>query len=244
MTNPACHPSLVLREHLSALQVYPPNTLPIDDVIAGTAFFPGGHGLWAEEGATTLSPWPENGVMIVGQDFDCEPSYRESAKRGEEILTAGTWRQLLLVLCQARIPNTRCFFTNFFMGVRKGNKNTGPHPDAGNQDYVNWCQGFLIDQIAAQRPHAILILGIIVPRRIASLSPDLAIWCRCNTFAQLDSASPLVRAARFRLPDCMHTANVAVLTHPCFRPANVHRRTYAGFTGDEAEHRLIADAIH
>lgn len=45
---------------------YPSGAIPVPEAIAGTAFFPGGHGLWMEEGAPSF---PVGGIMVLGHDF-------------------------------------------------------------------------------------------------------------------------------------------------------------------------------
>lgn len=230
-----------LRDRLQAFGEYPAHTLPIDEEIERTAFFPGGSGLWKEE--DDLPRWPSGRVMILGQDFDSEVSYRKSMARGKEELKGGTWLHLVALLNAVGVSPTDCFFTNFFMGVRKGEKATGRHPDAGNESFVERCRQFLLFQIEIQRPKVILVLGGVVPEMLAPLSPELAAWHRCRSFAQIDRCAPLVRNATFPLADGPYAASVAVLTHPSYRRLNVHRRRYGGLAGDAAERKLIADAL-
>ena len=215
------HPTLILRRLLDQFGPYPPHTLPVQEVIAGTAFFPGGRGLWMEETAAVLPRWPDRGVMVIGQDFDSESSYRKSLARGKEKLESGTWRNLLPLLSTAGVRPDECFFTNLFMGVRRGDKSTGRHPDVGERGFVLRCEQLLLREIEMQRPRIILALGIIVPRFLSELSPELVRWRDCCSFAKLDLAAPVVRSARFTMGQSQHTAHVGVLTHPSYRHVNV-----------------------
>jgi len=237
------HPSRHLRERLSLLR-FPSGVAPIPTPIPGKAFFPGGHGLWREQPTDELPPWPINGVMLVGHDFDCQTSYEASLLRGEEA-PAGTWDGTTDLLASAGIIKSECFFTNFFMGVRLSKQNTGRHPGTGDPRFVSDCVTFFLEQVCAQRPKLILVLGREVPRHLAKASPDLAHWAKCRTFPQLDASpfgGPLRRGATFTIPGGEHTAVVAIVVHPCMRRANLWRRHYAGLQGPAAEQRLVDDA--
>ncbi len=70
---------------------------------------------------------PVGGVMVLGHDFYSEAGFRRFAKRGES--TKGpTWRNLLALLARVGIGPERCFFTNAYMGLRAGSRNTGRFP--------------------------------------------------------------------------------------------------------------------
>ena len=71
--------------------------VPVREVIPGTAFFPGGYGLWRGEGTPTseesLPPMPCEKVMVLGNNFDLEKNYEASREKGNELYT-DTWRNL------------------------------------------------------------------------------------------------------------------------------------------------------
>jgi hypothetical protein len=44
---------------------YPPGVVPVTQRIPGTAFFPGGYGLWSgEQDNEVVSPFPFKGIMV------------------------------------------------------------------------------------------------------------------------------------------------------------------------------------
>jgi hypothetical protein len=206
----------VLWKKLTNIAPYPAGVVPVPTCIKGTAFFPGGTGLWDTQPHGPLPPMPMGKVMIVGQDFSSEVDYYHCQAHGSENLKTPTWRNLLWLLAQVHIPAHACFFTNMFMGLRAGNaKLTGRFPGARSRDFVHQCQTFLGAQVAAQRPRLILTLGVHVPALMAPLSEDLAGWAHCKRFRALDLyGPPLLPAVHF--PEPVHvTATVVALTHPC-----------------------------
>jgi hypothetical protein len=65
--------------------------------IAGTAFFPGGLGLWCDD-PDNLPPLPIGGVMVLGQDFNTKATYEVAFENGTELLTSTTFKKLLDLL--------------------------------------------------------------------------------------------------------------------------------------------------
>ena len=215
--------------------------IPVPRPIPGIAFFPGGYGLWREDTSAPLPPWPKGGVMILGHDFHSESGYRASLARGREAKGQPTWRTLCSVLDLARVDLRECFFTNAYMGLRKGNGTTGKFPGATDPVFVDACRRFLLVQIAAQAPRTILTLGGWVSAMIAPLSPSLESWRDAKSFAEIDAAGALKRDVRFA--GLSVSPSVAALTHPSQRRLNVGRRVYAGRTGEDAELALLAAAL-
>src|SRR5688572_23127445 len=103
---------------------YPRGVLKVPHPIIGTAFFPGGFGLWNPKSTYPLPDFPIGGVMVLGHDFHSEAGYHESVARGAESLRQPTWRNLLNVLGRAEITPENCFFTNVYMGLRAGTATT------------------------------------------------------------------------------------------------------------------------
>ena len=211
------------------LDSYPSRVLPMPvERIAGTAFFPGGSGLYLEDREPASVVFPVGGVMILGHNFDSEAGFMASVARGKEKLTSGTWAPLLRVLKEADIPLAQCFFTNAFIGLCEGNDN---RKYRGRDDgaFRAACRVFLSAQIDFQRPRLIVTLGLHVPRMIAELSPDLSAWIGPKLRLTDIDAAPLVREAGFRLGDgSTHRAVVVPIAHPS-RP-NGCRRKPAGFS--------------
>ncbi|HET6613946.1 MAG TPA: uracil-DNA glycosylase family protein [Kofleriaceae bacterium] len=234
------HPSKLLwQEHFGRFD-YPDGVMAVPEPVRGTAFFPGGYGLIVDNGA--LPAFPHGGTMIVGHDFHSEAGYRESVARGHENPNLPTWRNLRSVLKQAGISTETCFFTNFFVGLRKGTATTGPFPGAKSHSFVAHCREFLLRQLEVQQPALILTLGIQTPYYLAPLSPQLADWGERRGLKHLDASGPVKLDVHFpAIPSC--SAAVVALTHPCLRHASVRHRSYDGLTGAAAELRMLEVAI-
>ena len=229
-----------LRHAMQAVAPYPIGVLPVPETIAGTAFFPGGHGLYLEDGPTAF---PTGKVMVLGHDFHSEEQYEKSRARGMEDLNAPTWRNLLNLLKEVHLAPTECFFTNFFMGLREGKATTGMFPGRKDKDFVQRCQDFFLDQVAVQRPRTILVLGGQVPKLLAPLSGKLQAWGKADSLGSIDRAGAgLVRQVSFRSDT--PPANFVVLTHPSLRQANLrHRKPPAVMDAASYERELLVNGL-
>jgi len=235
------NPAIDLWQHHAPPFGYPDGVVRVPTPIPGTAFFPGGFGLWDAAASKPLPAFPTGGVMVLGHDFHSESGYHQSLSRGRESESQPTWRNLLAVLSDAGIPPQRCFFTNFYMGLRVGTATTGPFPGARNHEFRAYCRSFFLEQIRVQQPNLVLTLGIHAPHAVASLSPRLAGWAAAPGLKRLDAAGPVQRAVEFDgAPGIKPT--VVALTHPSLRHAAVRHRTYAGLTGADAELAMLQDA--
>lgn len=243
------HPIEDLFRHLAPdVEPYPEGVVRPDGHIPGTAFFPGGSGLWMPNGLTR-PPMPTGGVMVLGHDFHSETGFKASLAQGTEFperpangyRVPATWIALRRLLDEARVPLERCFFTNAYMGLREGHGNTGPFPGARDPAFVARCRRFFLRQLDAQQPAVILSLGIWVPRFLAPLSSQLDQWSRAKRMKDLDDAGPIVHNVSFS--GSRLSCTVAALTHPSLRGPNVRRRRYDGATGHEAEIALLIEAM-
>lgn len=232
------HPAATLWRRHQMVAPYPAGVIPVPEPIPGISFFPGGYGLWREDITKPIPEWPLGGTMILGHDFHSETGYHASLKRGREAAGQPTWRHLLALLERAGIAKERCFFTNAYMGLRKGDATTGVFPGAGDARFVDRCRAFLEIQIQAQQPSLILTLGKWVPAILAPLSVGLDGWRGAATFAAIDYAGPVQRGAEF--PGA-RSCTVVALTHPSLRPAAVRFRSYKGLKGDAAEMAMLGD---
>lgn len=160
---------------LVLLALYPAHVLPIPGRIEGTAFSPGGTGLYSEARDRRAVEFPRNGAMILGHNFDSEVGFRKSFANGRENLNVGTWRSLLDLLKDAGIPTEKCFFTNAFMGLCEGEDNK-KYLGRSDASFRAACLEFLKAQIRVQQPRLILALGLHVPPLLASASDDLNGW--------------------------------------------------------------------
>jgi hypothetical protein len=129
----------------------------LSELIPGTAFFPGGAGLW--RGSQPFGPLPEffpdNPIMFVGHNFDSARAYAVSKERGGEAQSP-FWKNLLAYLSHAGLEPGECFFSNALMGLKPGSA-TGPMPST--PAYKDECQAFLHEQIRIVKPSLVVALG-------------------------------------------------------------------------------------
>jgi hypothetical protein len=220
-------------------RIYPPGVIPIPPGrIKGTAFFPGGSGLWLENRDPASVSFPVGGVMVLGHNFDSQTSFKESVSRGEEKLTSGTWGPLVKLLSEAGVPLAECFFTNAFMGLCEGDDSF----DYRGRDHEKLrlaCKDFLRAQIEIQRPRLILTLGLYVPPFLCEASKECAVWTgRKVRLSELD-AFPVVRAVEFSMNDgSLHQAAIVPLAHPSL-PNNGRRRPDGYAAGRQGEVEIV-----
>ncbi len=135
----------VVEQLLTSMQLvvrsYHPDTVKtgstFSELIPGTAFFPGGTGLW--RGSAPFGPMPEffpdSAIMFVGHNFDSLRGYHNSKDRGGEAQSV-FWRNLLAYLSHAGLGPEACFFSNALMGLKPGSA-LGTMPST--PDYKNEC---------------------------------------------------------------------------------------------------------
>lgn len=228
-------------DELVPTSLYPAEVLPIPGRISGTAFFPGGAGIYLERRDRSTVEFPFGGVMILGHNFDSEEGFKKSLQRGREVVTRGTWGQLLKLLKDAGIPFDQCFFTNAFMGLCEGDDNK-QYRGRDDPEFRAACLRFLKAQIEIQRPRFILTLGLHVPPLLACASPDLTAWkgkckrhgCDPKIYLRDLDAAPFFPCARFELGDgSIQTAVVTGIAHPS-DGRNCEKRTPNGFSAGRA----------
>ena len=240
------HPVEVLFAAMADVAPYPAGVLPVDGRIPGTAFFPGGAGLWGAASDRALPPMPIGGIMVLGHDFHSAKAFHDSLRQGTEVperprdgyRVPRTWVELRKLFAEVGIPLERCFFTNAYMGLRAGEANTGRFPGSRDPDFVKRCQSFFLRQVRAQQPSIILALGVWTPAFLAPLSPQLGHWSGKRTMRELDQAGPLVRSVIFD-GNVGSSSTVAILTHPSLRGSNVGRREYLHHRRHAAEVAML-----
>jgi len=230
-----------LRNALDRVAPYPDGVIPVPEPIKGNAFFPGGNGLWQGQQNELEPNTPTDGIMVLGHDFHSEEGYTRSLRNGSERLTDPTWRNILALFKATNIEPARCFFTNFYMGLRaKGQGATGKFPGRNDAAFVSRCNGFFLDQLSYQQPKVILVLGTQVPPLLAGLSDQLHPWVTAKSMSDIDADNGAVQRNITFSNDSVKRS-VAVLTHPSQRGLNVHRRRYKGLSGHEAELMILED---
>jgi uracil-DNA glycosylase len=215
--------------------------IEITDPIKGMAFFPGGSGTWHPKDGVKHD-LPIGGIMILGHDFHSEEGFMRSRTNGRESEKDPTWLHLLALLRKAEIPVEQCFFTNFYMGLRKGKATTGEFPGKKDAAFVQRCQQFFLQQLEVQRPRAVLMLGKHVPPLLAPLSPQLDAWKGVKRLMDIDERNAAwVEDVMF--PPYQQPVTVIALTHPSLRNANVGRRRFGGFSGGDAEMAMLERVV-
>jgi uracil-DNA glycosylase family 4 len=143
----------------STVDAYGPGAIKVTRRVEGTAFFPGGIGLWR-----TLEPWgvapllfPRSPLMILGHNFDKVAGLEASSQRGIELMNGATWKILRRYLEAAMVEPSDCFFTNVFVGLQPI-KATGPM--MASEKYEEQCRTFLHEQIKIVRPFLVVTLGV------------------------------------------------------------------------------------
>ncbi len=141
----------------------------LDELIGGTAFFPGGSGLW--RGVSPFGPmpahFPEAPLMFIAHNFDSIRAHDKSKIKGGE---GGStfWRNLLGYLQHANVNPGNCFFTNALMGLKPGSA-VGDMPTVPG--YEEECRQFLVRQIEIVKPSVIVALGQKAGKRVGVVRP-------------------------------------------------------------------------
>ena len=87
-----------LFELLDQFGSYPNGVIQIPGRLDGTAFFPGGWGLWNTQPHELPPPVPIGGSLVQGHNFDSEAGFQRSFHHAGENLKSATWRTLLAFL--------------------------------------------------------------------------------------------------------------------------------------------------
>lgn len=232
-----------LFSHLDIL-TYPSTMIKVKGEITGLAFFPGGKGTF--DNGESLS---KKTIMILGQDFDCETNYCLSLRNGQEDINKNpTWRNLRKFLGDINKTPDDCFFTNAIMGIRNGSISTGKSPAFKDKKFIQECQRFFLYQIEIQKPKAIFVLGKYVAEFLAFKSEEFALtsmdlsgWEKIKSFATIDEQGNQIKKDII-FKNGIKT-NLVILTHPSYRHANIHRRSYNNLFGHEAEIKMAQEIL-
>lgn len=211
--------------------IYPKSMQWIAGEITGIAFFPGGKGTFNND--DTIS---DKQIMVLGQDFDTWDNFNKSKENGQEDIEKNpTWRNILEYLKSVDLSPSNCFFTNAILGCRTEGCSTGKSPAFKETEFLRYCRSFFLRQLDMQQPKIIFVLGKHVAEFLSASSEDLACWEKIKNFASVDTAGQQIIEAKFNNGVA---STVVLLTHPSFRPSNVHRRKYKSYQGLEAEYEM------
>ena len=223
----------ILWSNISMVEPYPETIVPVREQVNGTAFFPGGSGLYNDIPCFNIPT-----IFVLGQDFSTEDYYNRILDGGIRDTDCPTWVNLLKLFKQAEIDLCDCFFSNAFIGLRKTTSMTGPFPGYKDVHFVNRNLQYLNFQIQIMKPSLIITLGKHAANMLYRLSQDdLHAWKNYNAL---------------RLPDEGYKEKVRIgnvcsscvaLEHPSMRYANLRRRAYKQYTGNDAELAMLGDAL-
>jgi len=183
----------------------------------------------------------------LGNNFgstDGNNGWKDCVARDGDNLEGPTWTNLVKLWGLANISLNKCFFTNAYMGLIKGDKQTATFPGANDPAYLKWCRPFFIEQLKAQLPKLIIVLGFPACDFIAATSNSLVSWRTCTKWKELDTSpvGPVVANVSFDQLSGWSTVIVALL-HTSYRGPNLRHRSYRGLKGDDAEKTMLEDAI-
>lgn len=168
----------------------------IDELIAGTACFPGRSGVWRGQcrGGPLPDNFPHEPVMFLAHNFDCITGFQRSLERKGEV-DSRFWCRLLTIVRYAELVPEQCFFSNVLMGLKPGDA-TGPMPTAPG--YRDQCLTFLRLQIDIVRPRAIVALGADAAKLVHRLGrPYASVHHRsARCFSPLDTREERLRFRR------------------------------------------------
>lgn len=142
----------------------------IDGLIAGTACFPGGAGLWrgAANGGRLPEYFPQSPVMLVGHNFDSVRGFELSLGRKGEV-DGQFWQILLAIVRDSGLAPDQCFYTNALMGLKPGSANGAMQSVRG---YKEQCRLFLSRQVEIVVPRAVIALGVNAEEYVSGLDCD------------------------------------------------------------------------
>jgi uracil-DNA glycosylase len=169
-------------------------------------FFPGAGGFFHGHPNTSMR------FLFFGTDFGPLAYQQGLREKGGEPENVVTLRQLRAIVSQAGIPLSHCFLTNAVLCTRRGESATAAFPIwTKYPDYVDVCARWHRRHIAAQKPDAIVLMGLPHLHYFGRLLfPELAQhWAGLKTMKSVYAQGKEV----FSLPDGI---NVLLLLHPSF----------------------------
>jgi hypothetical protein len=189
--------------------------------LKGTAFFPGGYGVWRADATMPAPSIPVDGTMFVGHNFDgteSEAKKDDGPNRIDE-LDSDTWQGMLAILgdLELKIAYDRCFFTNALMGERIGEAAGSVRVGRGadGRRYLHQCEAFLRLQIRWTRPRVLVVLGAQTIDRFRAISHDLHLaWRGRGSLVKIHGASASIVGATVD----RHSCTVVIIPHPVAWP--------------------------
>lgn len=226
----------LLFKNIPRFDLYPENVSPVSEMCKTTAFFPGGRGLWLEDGENDLSLE----ILVLGQDFSTVDYHKNlllNKEKEREDIDFPTWRNLIKLLkVDAEIDLKHCFFSNVFMDLRSGGKMTGKFPGFKDAEYVKRSVDNLLFQIATIKPKVIITLGMFAADMLSRTgAQELADFKNGEVLKIKDEGLKL------NVNINGNACTVVALEHPSMRFLNVKRRKFQKLEGDKAEVEMLKE---
>jgi hypothetical protein len=213
------HAIEALRRRLRDCNCYPAGVVPVAEHIGGTAAFPAGAGLYRVGYDDPLPPFPVGGVMFVAHNVDAEEAFEERLARrephGGSIRTMSYWRGMYALLDAACLDRSECFFTNAYVGLKRGGRPEGLLGLGRGDEFRQWCAGFLEEQVRIMRPRLVAVVGRPAWTFVARMAAELETW-----------RQRAVPAAPVRTSLCGHSTVAVPLLHPSGQGRFMHVRGY------------------
>ncbi|EKD25918.1 MAG: hypothetical protein ACD_79C01444G0001 [uncultured bacterium] len=223
------------------ITAYPESISRMEGMLLGTAFFPGGQGLFIEN-PQHEPEFPFGKIMVLGQDFDNATGFRDTIQKGVyDELDSKTWIYMRPLFEHAEINLYDCFFTNAIMGVRNTEGNIGTSPAFNSPEFLQQCRQFFIHQLTIQKPKLVIVLGKNVARFLMPISGDFNAWKPCELSYFRQRQNWILNNVSFEsIPE--YSARFLFLIHPSMLNSNVKRITYGTISGKDAVHLLLRNA--
>ena len=220
---------------------YPSTISKMRGFLRGTAFFPGGQGLYIRD-INNPPSFPVNGIMVLGQDFDNAKGFQDTIQNGDyDELNSKTWRNMLSIFTPSGINPSDCFFTNAIMGVRNTESNVGESPAFSAPVFLEQCRSFFLYQLNVQKPKLVIVLGTKVIQFLTPLSQRFNEWSPYGLKNFGARQNWILDNVSFEsIPD--YSTRFVFLIHPSMLMSNVRHIKFDDLKGIEAIYMLLRKA--
>jgi len=128
--------------------------------LKGQGFFPGGDGLWRDEGhisEASSGSVDHHGIVFLGNDFGTLAGYKKLQKNGYE--NVPTWRHIKKRALAAQLPVGKLFFTNTILGLREEGTALTKQSWKRVPRFAEFCGEFLRFQLQTVNPRLVVVMG-------------------------------------------------------------------------------------
>lgn len=131
-------------------------------------FFPLGSGIFSEQSEIENAEIKKCEIMILGNDFGTIKYLNEKCVNEKEAKTNPTISNLL----QLEMDESTTFYTNLFLGLRKGEEMVGIKKL--ETEYLNFCMNFFKIQLELIKPNIVICLGNEVKKALVEYSNEFS----------------------------------------------------------------------